>query len=249
MVGARRSGWRWTAAAVIALCVGLPALASAAQPWTHAFTEKGVMVHTRPGIGGNLPAFRGTTVINARIWDLLAVIDDLDAVCEWAKRCVANNEVRRDSVTRRVFYNRTGAPWPFSDRDAVLLGVVSGLAEGKDVVMRFSPIKLASKPPVSGVVRMPQMKGLYRLQALGPQRTRVIFQITAHPGGWVPNWAARWVSKRIPIDTLDGLRRQVKRTRGRYEKFLDRWDPARRKPPVSPQPEGNIPRRRPEDGA
>ena len=201
--------------------------------WKRAFAENGVVVDTRAGAGGNMPEFRGGVTVAATVWEVLAVIDDLDAVCEWTKRCVQNKELRRDSFTKRVFYNRTGAPWPFSDRDAVMLGEVSGLHAGTDIRLRFNAIKTPLKPPVDGVVRMPTMSGLYRITRIDDRRTRVVMQIRAHPGGWVPDWAAKWVSKRIPIDTLSGLRKQLPKTRKRYAAFVAKWTP---KPAAAPPP-------------
>ncbi len=229
----------------LVLIVGPVVAPAHAASWVRAFSEHGVVVDTRAGAGGNMPEFRGITTVKARIWEVLSVIDDVSAVCEWAKRCVDNRELSRDSFTRRIFYNRTGAPWPFSDRDNVLRTKVSGLEGGRDIRLHFHRVKVAAMPAVAGVIRMPVMDGMYRLIALAPDRTRIIFQVRAHPGGWVPDWVARWVSKRIPIDTLVGLRRQVVKTRGRYEAFLNKWDPDRRKkavknPTVAPSPPGNA---------
>ena len=232
-----RRVFRWVAAA-LTLSAVVATDAAAAKRWKKSSSERGIVVHTREGAGGNLPEFRGTVTIAASVWELLAILDDLNSVCEWTKRCAANREVKRIGFAKRIFYNRQGATWPFADRDALMMGVVSGVEKGEDIHLKFAKIKDPAHPPVPGVVRMPQINGAYRLRRLGPKRTHVTFRVRAHPGGWVPDWAASWVAKRIPIDTLAGLRRQVKRTRGRYKKFLDKWDPARRtkKPPAGPQP-------------
>jgi len=235
------------APAIAALIFGFAALsvatvkpASAAAAWRRAFSEKGVTVHVRDGVGGNMPEFRGTTVVRASTWRVLAVLEDIDATCEWTARCVANRELRRASFTRRWFYHRSDAPWPFADRDAVMLTEVEGLPAGVDVKLRFRRDGDKLLPPVDGVVRMPVMGGVYRVRRIDAASTRVTMQVRMHPGGMIPDWAAKWVSKRIPVDTLSGLRKQVVRTRGRYEAFLNKWDPARRKPipsrPVRPAP-------------
>lgn len=209
---------------------------TAARGWERTASEKGVQVYTRPGPGGNLPEFKGVTQMDASVWEVLAILDDIDRACEWTERCSASRELKKFSTTHRIFYNRTGAPWPFTDRDVVLDGRVSGLETGQDVVVDFRSIRTDLRPPVDGVVRMPVMDGTYRVRRLGPTRCEVTLRIRAHPGGVIPDWVAGWVTKRIPIDTLNGLRGQVTKTRGRYQAFIDRHDPSRRSAVAAPTP-------------
>ena len=79
-------------------------------------------------------------------------------------------------------------------------------------------------PPRDGVVRVTALRGFYRLTALDGGRTRVVYQVYSDPGGSLPRWLARKATEKIPAETITTLRRQVARTRGQYQKFLDRYD-------------------------
>ena len=46
------------------------------------------------------------------------------------------------------------------------------------------------------------------------------------PGGLLPDWLVKLTSRKLPIETLVGLRNQVAKTRGKYEAFLKRYDPS-----------------------
>ena len=213
-----------------ALCacaiLALAAAAAAAPPAWHLETEEqGVRVFTRPGPGDGFPEFRGETTINAGVFEILAVLDDIDSACEWTQRCAASRQLKRFSATRRIFYNRTSVPWPLQDRDAVLEGAVAGMAEGRDVVASFRSVRWNEMPPQSGVVRMPLLDGAYRVQRLTDTSCRVSLRIRAHPGGIIPDWLAKRLARAIPIDTLHGLRRQVAASGTRYAAFLRRHDP------------------------
>ena len=188
--------------------------------WQRISNEDGVTVDTRDVPGESLPVFLGITTISANIYEVAAVINDIDGACLWTKRCVASREVQRSSETERIFYNRTSAPWPVQDRDAVLRGHVSGLEEGKTILIRFENTTLASMPAQGGAVRMPRVVGFYRLLRLGPRSTRVEFQVEAHLGGWIPDWVARLSSRNIPHDTLLGLSHFVPKAKARYKPFL-----------------------------
>jgi len=201
---------------VLCLCCGL----AQAADWQRISTDDGVTVDTRDVPGESLPIFRGTSSIAANIFEVAAVINDIDGACLWTKRCVASRELQRVSETERVFYNRTSAPWPVQDRDAVLRGHVSGLDEGKDILIRFANVVSPLQPPAKGAVRMPKVVGFYRLVRAGPRSTRVEFQVEAHLGGWIPDWVARLSSRNIPHDTLVGLARFVPKAKTRYKAFL-----------------------------
>ncbi len=213
---------------------------AAAQAWHKTGEEEGVVLETRDVPGMAMPEFRGTTVVNAGFYLVAAVLDDLDRYCEWQQRCVKAKEVSRISELERIFYSRTGAPWPLQDRDTVVHGKSVGLAEGQQAWVRFEALTDTRWPPVSGVVRMPYVKGHWHLVRIDDSHTRVAFQVQADPGGLVPAWAAKLSARQVPRDTLAGLRRQVAKSPSRYQAFLARWrDKSETPPAVTPQLQGS----------
>jgi len=52
-----------------------------------------------------------------------------------------------------------------------------------------------------------------------------LFQVLADadPGGLLPTWLATRATRWLPLRTLQGLRRQVKRTRGWYGARIKKW--------------------------
>ncbi len=218
-----RALWSWILTPLVGLALVATGATAAAEPWRRGAEEDGVVLETRELAGQPMPEFRGTTIVAAELYDVAAVVDDLNHYCDWNKRCVKAREYQRVSDTERVFYTRSGAPWPLSDRDAVLLGRVTGLAEGNDVMVRFEAMADPRWPAVDGVVRMPVVKGHWRMVRIDAKTTKVEYQVQVDPGGIVPGWAAKLTAKQVPRDTLAGLRRQVAKGPGRYAAFLKRW--------------------------
>lgn len=207
---------------VVSAAALVPATAIAG-PWELIGTEQGVRIETREVAGQDLPEFRGTTTINADLYELAAILDDLGKFCDWNKRCIVTKELTRDDEFHRVFYTHTAAPWPVSDRDAVLKGEVTGMDQGKDVMVKFWSIRDARWPPKKAAVRMPKVKGHWRMWRLGPNQTKVEYQVLADPGGLVPGWAAKRTARDVPRDTLSGLRKHVVKVRGKYDAYIQRW--------------------------
>ena len=204
--------------------------AAVATEWVAKGEDDGVILHSREVGDSSLPEFRGTTTVAANIYQLAAVIDDLDRHCDWQKRCARAKQLQRISDSERLFYMRSEAPWPLQDRDTVLRGRVAGLIEGTDVWVRFESIRDSRWPALDGVVRMPFVRGHFRMTRIDDGHTRIEYQVHADPGGVVPAWAARLSAKQVPRDTLAGLRRHLPKVHGNYPAFIDKW-----KPKPSPQ--------------
>jgi hypothetical protein len=90
----------------------------------------------------------------------------------------------------------------------------------KRVSVRFRSTADPAAPPVDGLVRMPLLDGEFEIESLAPGRSRVRYTVDADPGGVLPVAFQRAVVRESPFDTLVGLRRRVRETRGRYAGFV-----------------------------
>jgi hypothetical protein len=194
--------------------------------WRQDLTDQGVTVGVKDEPGRNLPVFRGTGTVDASVFELLAILDDAGRHCDWMPNCAGSQLLKKTSDWDRIEYHRTSAPFPVSDRDVVVHSVVTGNVDKQEVWARFDATSLAGHGPVDGAVRMPRLRGYYLLQALDAQRSRVTYQIDADPGGMLPDWLARLASRKLPVQTIVGLRKQAAKMRGKYAAFLAKYDPA-----------------------
>jgi hypothetical protein len=213
------------AVALALLWGGAPAEAT---DWEKTASEQGIEVSQRPVPGRGLPEMRAVGDVDANLYRILAVIRDVDRQPEWMYECKEARVLRTESENVSIVYNRTGAPWPVADRYAVVRSEIVVVRPGQEVEVRFRSSDEALPDPPRGTVRMARLVGAYTLRALAPDRTRVDYRVDADPGGLLPAWLVRSTSRDLPLETLLALRRQVARTRGSYESFLDRWDPGRR---------------------
>jgi|HubBroStandDraft_6_1064221.scaffolds.fasta_scaffold609748_2 hypothetical protein len=209
------------------LAVSLPARVAGADDWVQDADEKGVVVTTRTEPGRSLPIFRGVGMVEAGVFEILAVLDDITRFTEWMADCKGAYIVKQINELERVEYNRIGAPWPVWDRDTTIRSWIEADASKGDVWARFQSMSIAAAPPVSGVVRMPRLAGFYHLEVVDAAHTKVTYQVDADPGGLLPDWLVKLTSRKLPIETLVGLRRQVAKTRGHYEAFLKKYDPSK----------------------
>jgi len=195
---------------------------SSSDGWKIVKQKSGIVVSEKSVEGRSLPIFRGVTVINESIFDILAVLQDTPRNVEWMHNCSEARRIEQLNEWDVVLYNRTASPWPVNDRDAVIMSHFKIIPAEKKVHIHLKSTTHKAQPAVEGVVRMPHLDGHYEFTILGDKVTKVDFKINADPGGWIPKWVAKLVSRDIPYKTLSNLRKQVKKTRGapEYKAFI-----------------------------
>jgi hypothetical protein len=193
-------------AAIWVLAGALPARAE----WHVVANESNVEVSQDDSAGSALPRFRGVGEVAADPDRIVAIIRDIPHQCEWMPDCAEARLVRseEDGV---LYYRRTDAPWPVSDRDVLLRSRIRTVEPGKEVHIDFSAVEDPAEPPREGYVRMPRLSGSYRIRALAPGRSRVELEVDADPGGSFPAWLAARTARENPIRTIVNLRERVLR--------------------------------------
>ncbi|HEX8952678.1 MAG TPA: START domain-containing protein, partial [Polyangia bacterium] len=180
--------------------------------WQQIKQSDGITVYKRVVEGSPLKEFRGRAVVAAPVATILAVFSDVPHATEWMDSCNGSRSVADISDSEKVVYNRTHAPWPVADRDAVLHNLARFDEAERRVELDFWTVDDAKEPPIKGVVRMPYLRGHWILwPSSDGQSTRVEYQVHANPGGALPTWLVNYVSRDLPYKTIEGLRAQVKR--------------------------------------
>lgn len=191
--------------------------------WKIVTDEEGVVVSQKAVPGRSLPIFKGVTVIDAGVFEILGVLQDVEKNPEWMHACVDAKRLKKFSDTEFLVYNRSGAPWPISDRDVVVRSKANIDRENQvlTITMRSTESKLM--PPTSSAVRMPRLNGHFIFSEAGKGKTQIEYQIDADPGGLIPGWLATMASRDIPLRTLVNLRNRVKKTsqEGTYKAYID----------------------------
>ena len=208
---------------LLGLACASVAVAASAEDWTTLVERDGVTVSRPTDVSGTAVPSRGVTVVEAPFFDVLAVIQDVPRHVEWRPRCVESRNVPQPGGGAPLVYSRSAGYWPVADRDSLVRSTLSSVAWGRAARVGFDSVESMRAPPVDGVVRTPFVAGYYALESLGPERTRVAYQLGIDIGGYVPAFVMRFVSEDMPIDTLVNLRAQVAKTRGEYRELVVRW--------------------------
>ena len=211
----RRAIFHTTLLAAILGILLAPGTGSSEAEWKLALQRDGIEVSTRAVAGSDLDEFIGTTVIDASVNVIEAVIDDVPAAPQWMVDCREARIIRKIDENVSVVLNVTKTPWPMWDRETLLVSMKQKDAKTGTVTFSFHSIKDPDVPIGRKNVRIPAIDGQWVLNAIGEGHTKVTYAVKSNPGGSVPRFISQRTSWNIPYRTLLGLRNMVKKDKYR----------------------------------
>ncbi|WP_051333534.1 START domain-containing protein [Aliagarivorans marinus] len=181
---------------------------TAANPWKQVRERNGVTVFNRriPGIA--FKEFMAETVVEADLHTLIAVFNDAPAGVEWVENVDEMRQLDQLSENETITYTYSKAPWPVSDRDAVVHNRITQDPRTLAVTIqqRGVPEHIAK---VKGAVRVPSLSSSWIFTPQDDGTTHVRYQVLTNPGGNLPAWLINAVSVSQPYKTLRGLQEIV----------------------------------------
>lgn len=211
--------------------------------WEEVYTAEGVTVSKKDTEGTPLVAFKGETVYDVPVEDVMGVLLDNEHRIEWVDRLYTNHIVEAQSPYDYVLYQAFDLPAMFADRDYVYHGVASRDASTGVVTLNMQSIEHPKAPATVGV-RAELLNSRYILTPLeNNTKTRVEVEIQTDPKGWMPAWLTNMVQKDWPLETLNGIRGQFAKPHHKPHALpgMDAVAPEPAEAPVAEAPAGDAP--------
>lgn len=193
----------------------LPAIALALSPaggdWQPAMDRDGIQVYTRAVSGSPIAESLSVVTITARLEAVAALVLAADQYHLWIDSIDESRVLEQISPRESYNYTLSKAPWPISDRDAVvraraqqdsITGVVTLASQGVPDLI----------PEKKGLVRVRKVDSTWTLTPLSPDRVEVRYRVHSDPGGALPGWLINTVVTDQPFNTLRNLRRELQRS-------------------------------------
>ena len=190
------------------LVLGVTSLAGAAEAavgWDPVRVTKGVMVERKLVEGSPLFAFRGEGTFDVPMSRLVGVLRDHSTPVEWVDLITEHKVVQKVDDLTNVIYESYDLPWPISDRDYVMRETTAYDAAGKVFTIQYESIDHPSTPDKTGTVRAKAYRTFWRLEKVGPTRTKVEIEVFTDPRGNLPAWLVNLIQQDWPWKTIDGL--------------------------------------------
>ena len=180
--------------------------------WQLIHQEGPVLVYSQPNVEGKPMGIRGISRARVRFEVLAAVLLDVPAYPEWMKQLRESRVVERRSEDDYLIYNYYSLPWPFADRDIYLrISIERTIAQGRALAY-IRREEAPERPPLPGVVRIPRMEGILRLDYVDRETTQGSFTEWFDMGGDIPEWLKRTFTRHIPPTVLKSVAKACQRT-------------------------------------
>ncbi len=166
-------------------------------------------IYTREIEGSSLKEFKGEMLVETKLSTLVALLLDDKAAPQWMHQCEKFEVLEHANEQEAIVYFVNGAPWPVSDRDAVVASEVTQDPETLVVTFKLAALN-DYLPENDDYVRIPRMKGFWSFTPMAEGKVLVRYQIHAEPGGSLPAWLANTVVVDTPYNTMSNMLKMLK---------------------------------------
>lgn len=194
--------------------------AAASSDWELEKVEEDYQleIYTREIGNSDLKEFKGEMIVDEKLSSLVALLVDDEAAPEWMNQCEKFEILERSENHHQVIYFVNGAPWPVSDRDAVISSDLK--QDPKTLAVRIDLKALTGYlPKDDDFVRIPRMVGFWEFIPQTSGKVLVRYQIHAEPGGSLPAWLANSVVVDTPYNTMTNMLDMLKREKYKTAEF------------------------------
>lgn len=196
-----------------------PALAG----WDNVGTTKNVKVERKTMPDSALFAFRGEGTFNVPIGLLVSVLKDEKIAVEWVDLMTEHSVIRKISEGSNLIYESYGLPWPISDRDYLMIERYTFDETSKVFTIDYESVTDAAKPVRKDHVRAMAYRTFWRLEQVGPGRTKVEVEVFTDPKGVLPSWLINLIQEDWPWKTIDGLVRRAQKGDIKVDSGTEGW--------------------------
>lgn len=184
-------------------------LSVAEGDWNLVQDEDEIRIYTRPNDKTNLNDFKADMIISASIEEVSSHMSAMEDQSKWMYDRELTKVLDRPNDRTTIVYSVTNAPWPVTDRDAVVSFTYS--ENNTDEFIRIDVANIDDYHPLNeDLVRVPYIKGFWELIKIDDNSTKIVFMNAASPGGSIPDWLADSFVLDMPYHSLNNFQYMLK---------------------------------------
>jgi len=199
--------------------------------WSLVKKKNEVSTFYRHEEGDLMHSIRLEGVISCPIFDVLAVVYEVDLYPEWwphIKECFTLKQITN---YRKIVYMRGELPWPLYNRDICLYGYGVDMLEESDTII-IAVRSCTSKDAEQFQVELPPLPNFHcrveckfggmMMKPLSENSTSVVMLCNVDPKlSGVPYWLLNWITKQVAHVMFEALRVKFSNIKGSiYEKRI-----------------------------
>jgi hypothetical protein len=173
--------------------------------WEKIFEEHGISIYSQETPDSDVLAFKAAGILHAPADQVMEVLRKVDITREWMPDISEKIAVKEFSDLEAITYSVNLLPWPFADREMLLLNKLRLDTVRKYLVVDVYSVDLTLYPVKKGKVRAHMYCGETLIRPVDKDRTEVQLVILLDPKGYIPAWLVNVRQKSMPYNFLRAL--------------------------------------------
>lgn len=183
--------------------------AEAAGGWTKIKDSNGIKLYERPVAGTDLMEYLGVSTIDEKMEVIGEALRDIPLYPEWLADCQIARVAKKYDRNTFVLHLTLNPP-VIKKREVVLKNEAVYDYDNGDARINFFATDEVNVPVTGKNVKVTTMKGLFKMEYLGRDKTKFIYKLLSDPSGDIPKKIAYASMKNYPYNSLKGLKKIVK---------------------------------------
>ncbi|PLX96093.1 MAG: hypothetical protein C0620_03155 [Desulfuromonas sp.] len=170
--------------------------------WVHESTEEGIALYHQQDAPEGLLPFKAVAVLDVPSDQIVLALLDAEGKPLWAPKLKSTTVHATLSPNRFLYSEYYTTPWPFKDREFLLLGTVA-MADDSIVFSAVDARDRHYREPSHVQANIHELT--FVIMPLSADRTRVEFTFSGDLGGWIPDFVQEIIQKRWPVRFIQAL--------------------------------------------
>jgi hypothetical protein len=193
---------------ILALIIVFTQLALSAQEWELKKIGDGIRVYTGLKQGSDFKSFKAEMKVNRQVDQVKYILQNVDLYPNLFPDTKELKILKRPNDSTLIQYSHTETPWPIDDRDGVYQVRFKKRADGGFIVVGEAlPNYLPEK---EDIVRIKKTDSLWEVIPQKDGTLKIIYTVSAEPGGKLPDWLVNSAVVDIPFNTFTNLKATLK---------------------------------------
>lgn len=179
--------------------------------WSISRDKEDIKIYTRPYDGYKYKEYKGITVMDGSVEDVVQVLKDVDNYHLWSYNCIENSaKILSSAESKGEYYIYMEIKAPIvSNRDVVSVYKFHPPATDGSVLVEFWT-DADYIPKKKGKVRIPELKGFWKISPVHGGKIKVVHQAFSHPGGSPPAGLVNNSTVAAPFHMLKEIRELIR---------------------------------------
>ena len=177
--------------------------------WKLEREKNGIKVFTRKTAKASMKESKTEIYLKGSPEELVKFFKDVNNHKTWMHRISTSKLLKKLNENEFHAYYIASAPWPVSNRDAVVHYKIQKEDSGNYIIVATGiPSEM---PEVKGLVRIPKLFATWEFLKQPNGTTKIIYTSLSEPGGSIPEWLANSGATDTPFNTVAALRAKVEK--------------------------------------